>query len=95
MILAIDLIPTAEKAHSYKIAQDLCGLLINHYYQSEDPSSVRTYKLLYDKISLIVANEHDTMVLYGQVTNNYTIVSTQNKEEVNMLLKNIEKKIAK
>lgn len=84
--LAIDLVEEAETSHNYKIALDLCDLLIIHYIQIDDPSSIRTYKLLYDKFAQIVSNEHETTLLYWEVIENYSKVAFQGEKEIDSLV---------
>lgn len=92
--LAIELIPQAEIAQNYTIAQDLCGQLIAHYYQIGDLETVHLYKSLYDLFTLNIANEHSSMVLFGKAIFNQKKLNVTDFEEIKTLLTLIERNLS-
>lgn len=94
--LAIKLIPKAELAQQFNIAQDLCYKLIAHYYHIEDVKSANIYLSLYGKYTLNMSYEHETMVLCNKTILNYKKLDAKdlvNVGEINVLLEAIEKKL--
>jgi len=91
--LAILLIPEAEKAHQFKIAQDLCDTLITHYYHLQDLESVRIYKSLYDKFKSNISFEHESLLLCSKVIFNHKKIPFVDFEEIGVLLEAIKKKL--
>lgn len=91
--LAIELIPKAEIEQNYKVAQDLCGHLIAHFYQLRDLESVHLYKSLYDLFTLNIANEHSSMLLFGTAIYNHQTVVEVDVEEVKTLITLIEQNL--
>ena len=84
--LAIELIPKAELAQNYTVAQDLCCHLIAHFYQVGDLESVHLYRSLYDLFTLNIANEHSSMLLFGKAILNHQTVTLVDVEEVQTLI---------
>jgi hypothetical protein len=84
--LAIDLIPKAEEAQNYTLAQDLCGQLIAHFYQTKDMESVHRYKSLYAIFTLNITNEYNSMLLFGAAIYNHQKVKHIDADEVNTLI---------
>ncbi len=94
MELTIKLIPKAELTQQYKIAQDLCDILITHFYQIDDLDSVKIYKTLYDKFSSNISFEHESMLLCAKAIHSHRKITPPiNLNEVKILLGAIKKKL--
>jgi len=94
--LAKKLIPHAELAQQFGIALDLCHKLIAHYYHIDDIESANIYQSLYDKFSVNISNEHETMLLCNKTIKNYKKLERQqsiNPIELDILVEAVEKKL--
>ena len=91
--LAIELIPKAEIAQNYVVAQDLCSHLIAHFYQLGDLDSVHLYRSLYDLFTLNIANEHSSMLLFGTAIHNHQTIKEVDTEEVTTLINLIKQNL--
>ncbi len=91
--LAIDLIARAEWFQQYRIAQDLCDKLITHYYLFGSLESVKKYKGLHDKYTLILSCEHESKLLYGEAVYNYQHLMPIDIEKIMKLLETIKQKL--
>ncbi len=91
--LAISLIPEAEKAQQFKIAQDLCDTLITHYYYIQDLESASIYKKLYDKFNSNISYQHESLLLCAKAIHNHKKMSSIDHEGVEVLLESIKKKL--
>jgi len=91
--LAVELITKAELAQRFRIAQDLCEILITHFAQIGDRKSVHTYKVLYDKFTSNISYEHQSMMLYGESIQNYNKEIPADIKEIKILIYSIEQKL--
>jgi len=91
--LATKLIPRSEQFHQFKIAQDLCDLLITHFYQEGNPDAIQIYKTLYDKYTLLISGEHLSKILFGKAIQNYKYEVPINKVELTLILNSIQSKL--
>jgi len=89
--LAIGLIPKAQQAEQYGLAQDLCDTLIAFYYTVDDLESVQFYKKLYDKFGSNISFEHETLLLCNKAIYNHKKNPSSDLEEVDILLDTINK----
>ncbi len=91
--LAVDLISRAEWFQQYRIAQDLCDKLITHYYQFGSLESVKKYKDLHDRFTLILSCEHESKLLYGEAVYNYQHIIPIDIKKIMSLLEAIKLKL--
>ncbi len=91
--LSIKLIPKAEWYQQYKVAQDLCDILITHFYKYGNLETVNYYRHLYDRLTLILSCEHESKLLYGQAIYNYKHVLPIDVDELMKLLGRIKEKL--
>jgi hypothetical protein len=92
--LAITLIPKAELAQEYRIAQDLCKTIITYFLLLDDLESVHLYQSLYDKLSVIVYNQYESINLFGRALSILKKNVPSEHLDVENLLNLLEKKIS-
>jgi len=91
--MAIDLIPKAQSSQNLLVIQDLCQLLISHYFKIDTPESVLNFKRLFDKVHSIVALEHETLLLCGRAILNQEKTPSTDLSKISVLLTSIKKKL--
>lgn len=93
--LAEQLMPRAETAHLYKVAQDLCDILIAHYHFIQNKEALSKLKTIRNKFTMIISYEYDFKIIFAEAMHNYQLNIPVDIDDVQNMTDVIEKKLPK